>query len=253
MMEKFMTLFGRKKVTPPTGPREPSDDPKLQPGHQAVLRHLIETEKTEPGARERLAGAIVFDLAYNLLKNERGVQIEIIIAVLASVAGQECIAPIVAAAPDNATMQELGLIVVKGHDGRIYFFGDPPNRLLVESPDSVISLAFGAAKALGAPVTMTMILEEMRKVASRVGGADFESLNLPKEHMVDRPTEWVRVFRAKLVEALDLYDVLPMRRATALGYALQKAIDAGKQCLDPLVAAQIALQCAARTSKIIVT
>lgn len=247
-----MALFGRKKVTPPKGPREPSDGSKLQPGHQAVLRHLIETERTEPGARERLAGAIVFDFACNLLKDERGVQIETIIAVLASVAGQECIAPIIAAAPNNATMQELGLTVVKGHDGRIYFFGDPPNRLLVESPDSVISLAFGAAQALGAPVTMTMIHEEMRKVASRAGGADFESLDLPPEHMVDRPTEWARVFRAKLAEALDLYDVLPMRRATALGYALQKAIDAGKQSLDPLVAAQIVLQCATRTPNVLV-
>lgn len=247
-----MALFGRKKVTPPTGPREPTGDPKLQPGHQAVLRHLLEKEKTEPGARERLVGAILFDLAYDLLKNERGVQIEIILAVLASVAGQECIAPIIAAAPNDATMQELGLTVVKGNDGRIYFFGDPPNRLLVEAPDSVISLAFGAAQALGAPVTMTMIHEEMRKVASRVGGADFENLDLPPKHMVDRPTEWARVFRAKLAEALDLYDVPPMRRATALGYALQKAIDAGKQSLDPLVAAQIVLQCATRTAKVIV-
>lgn len=247
-----MALFGRKKVTPPTGPRDPSDDPKDQPGHQAVLRHLLEKEKVEPGARERLAGAIVFDLAYDLLKNERGVQIEIILAVLASVAGQECIAPIIAAAPSNATMEELGLTVVKGSDGRFYFFGDPPNRLLVESQDSVISLAFGAAQALGAPVTMDMISEEMRKVASRVGGTDFESLDLPPKHMVDRPTEWARVFRAKLAEALDLYDVPPMRRATALGYALQKAIEVGKQSLDPFIAAQIVLQCATRTAKVIV-
>lgn len=247
-----MAWFGRKKVTPPTGPGNPSDDPKHQPGHQAVLRHLLEKEKAEPGVRERLAGAILFDLAYDLLKNERGVQIEIILAVLASVAGQECIAPIIAAAQNETTMEELGLTVVKGHDGRFYFFGDPPNRLLVESPDSVISLAFGAAQALGAPVTMTMIQEEMRKVASRVGGTDFESLDLPPEHMVDRPTEWARVFRVKLAEGMDLYDVPPMRRAAALGYALQKAIAAGKETLDPLVAAQIVLQCATRTAKVIV-
>ena len=246
-----MALFGRKKAAPPSGPSGPSGEQKNQPGHQAVLRHLLEKEKEEPGIRERLAGTIVVDLAYNLLKDERGVRIEHLLAVLASVAGQECLAPILAAASNDTTMEELGLTVVKGYDGRFYFFGDPSNRLLLESHDSVISLAFGAAQALGAPVTMEMIKEEMGKVAARVGGPDFERLDLPPQHMDDRPTEWARVFRAKLAAALDLYDVPPMRRATALGYALQKAIEAGKS-LDPLIAARIVLQCATRTAKVIV-
>jgi hypothetical protein len=249
-MALFGSLFGRKKAPPPAGSGGQSDVQKNQPGHQAVLRHLREREKAEPGIRERVAGAIVFDLACELLKDERGVRIETLLAVLASVAGQECIAPILAAAANDTTMEQLGLTVIKGHDGRFYFFGDPPNRLLVESQDSPISLAFGAAQELGAPVTMDMINEEMGKVASRVGGPDFESLDLPAEHMVDRPTEWARVFRVKLAEALDLYDVPPMRRATALGYALQKAIDAGG--LDPLIAARIVLQCATRTAKVII-
>lgn len=247
-------MFGRKKTTPPAGAGGPPDDnQKNQPGHQAVLRHLLEQEKVEPGIRERLAGAVVFDLAYQLLQDERGVRIENLLAVLASVAGQECIAPIVAAAPNDATMEQLGLTVIKGNDGRFYFFGDSPNRLLVESQDSVISLAFGAAQALGAPVTMEMITDEMAKVASRAGGPEFEALDLPPEHMVDRPTEWARVFRGKLVEALDLYDVPPMRRATALGYAIQKAMDAAKQNLDPLLAARIVLQCATRTAKVLIS
>ena len=247
-----VVVFGRKKVEPPLEPRAPSDEQKNHPGHQAVLRHLLEREKIEPGIRERLAGTVLFDLAYELLKDERGVRIETLLAVLASVGGQECIAAIIATAASDTPMEQLGLTVIKGNDGRFYFFGDPPNRLLVESEDSLISLAFGAAQALGAPVTMEMIGAEMSKVASRVGGPDFESLDLPSEHMVDRPTEWARVFRPKLTEAMDLYDVPPSRRATALGYALQKAIEAGKQTLDPLIAARIVLQCATRTAKLII-
>ena len=249
-----MGLFGRKKVEPPSGGSGGGggdDDQKSQPGHQAVLRHLLEREKTEPGVRERLAGAIVFDLAYDIMKDERGVRIENMLAMLASVGGQQCIAPIIAAAPPNATMEQLGLTVVKGNDGRMYFFGDAPNRLLIESQEALLSLAFGAAQGLGAPVTMDMILEEMRIVATRVGGPDFETLDLPEEHKVDRPTEWVRVFTPAIVDALDLYDVPPMRRATAIGYAIQKAMDAGKGNLDPLLAAKIVLQCAARTAKVL--
>ena len=248
-----MGLFGRKKATPSTAePQGGGDDPKNEPGHQAVLRNLREQEKAEPGIREQLAGRILFDLAYRLLQDDRGARIENLIAMLASVGGQECLAPILAAAPPNATLEQMGLMGIKGNDGRLYLFGDPPNRLLVESADSLLSLTFGAAHALGAPVTVEMIHEEMKKVASRAGAPEFETLDLPAEHMVDRPSEWVRVFRPQIVEALDLYEVPPMRRATAVGYALQKTIDMGKDSLDPFVSARIALQCATRASKVLI-
>jgi hypothetical protein len=245
-----MGLFGRKKVEPAGGGSGGGEDPKNEPGHQAVLRHLREKEKEEPGVRERLAGAILFDFSYDLMKDDRGVRIENLLAMLGSVGGQQCIAPIIHGARPNATAEEMGLTVIKGNDGRMYFFGDPPNRLLVESPDSLISLAFGAAQALGAPVTMEMILAEMKKVASRAGGPEFEVLDLPPQHMVDRPSEWARVFTSKILPPLDLYDVPPMRRAIAIGYTLQKAVDAGKGSLDPMISAQIVLQCATRTSKV---
>ena len=246
-------MFGRKKAKPPGGGSEgPPDDQKNQPGHQAVLSHLREREVSDPGIRERLAGAILFDFAYDLMKDDRGVHIESLLAMLGSVGGQECIAPIIAAASGDTTLEQMGLMGVRGDDGRLYLFGDPPNRLLVESEDSLLSLTFGAAQALGAPVTMQMILDEMKKVAGSVGGPDFEKLDLPPEHMVDRPTEWARVFRSKLAGPLDLYDVPPMRRACAIGYAIQKAIDAGKQNLDPLLSATIVLQCATRTSKVLI-
>jgi hypothetical protein len=251
-----MGLFGRKKVTIPpggSGGGAGREDQKNLPGHQAVLADLREKERAEPGIRERLAGTVVFDLACQLLKNERGIRIENLLAMLASVGGQQCIAPIINGAPMNTPMEQLGLTVVQSNNGQTYFFGDPPNRLLLESQDSLLSLAFGAAQALGAPVTMDMILGEMKKVASCVGGPDFETLDLPPDHMVDRPTEWARFFTAKIVEALDLYDVPPMRRATAIGYALQKSIDAGKQSIDPLLSAQIILQCATRSSKVLIS
>ena len=130
-------MFGRKKVAAGGGGSGSRiDEQKNQPGHQAVLRHLREKEREEPGIRERLAGSILFDFVYDVLKDERGVNIDILLAVLASVGGQECIAPVIDAAPADATMEQLGLTVIKGNDGRLYFFGDAPNRLLIESRDS---------------------------------------------------------------------------------------------------------------------
>lgn len=250
-----MALFGRKKVTATvggTGGNPPESDQKNHPGHQAVLRHLREQEKTEPGIREALAGRILFDFVCDLMKDERGVRIENLLAVLASVGGQECLAPIIEAAAPATTMEQLGLTVVKGNDGRMFFFGDAPNRLLVESADSLISLAFGTAQALGAAVTMDMIHDEMRLVASRAGSAEFELLDLPDAHMVDRPTEWARVFRRKLAAPMDLYDVPPMRRATTIGNAIQRAMMAAKDSSDPMINARIVLQCATRTAKVLI-
>jgi hypothetical protein len=252
-----MGLFGRKKPGPPSGGS--GDNPKDQPGHQAVLRHLADKEKEEPGFREQVAAGILFDLAYPLVQDERGVRIENLLAMLASVGGQQCLAPIIAAAPPNATLEQMQLMGIKGNDGRLYLFGDPPNRLLLESADSLLSLTFGAAQHLGAPVTMEMIHEEMKKVASSAGGAEYEVLDLPAANMVDKPSEWVRGFNAKIVEALDLYEVPPLRRATAIGYTIQKALEMGQRAaatghadLDPLTAARIVLQCATRTSKVLI-
>jgi hypothetical protein len=244
-----MGLFGRRKADPPPGGS--GDNPKDHPGHQAVLRHLSEKEKVEPGIREQVAGGILFDFAFQLLKDERGVRIENLLAMLASVGGRQCLVPIIETAPPNTTLDQMSLKGLKGNDGHMYLFGDPPNRLLLESPDSLLSLAFGAAQALGAPVTLEMIHHEMGTVASRAGTPEFETLDLPEQHKIDRPSEWARAFTTKIVEALDLYEVPPLRRATAIGYALQKAIDMGKESLDPLVAARIVLQCATRTSKLL--
>lgn len=222
-----------------------------------MLRYLSEREKVEPGIRERVAAAMLFPFALDMLKEDAGVRVENLLAMLASVAGQECILPIVALVADaakiDAALTLLGLAVVKGKDCRVYYFGDAPNRLLAESEESVLGLALGAAKALGAAVSFDMIGDEMHKVASRVGGAEFETLDLPRENMVDRPTNWVRFARKPLIEALDVYEVPPNRRAAALGYTIQKAIDAGKHTLDPVIAAQIVLQCATRTAKTIVS
>lgn len=247
-----MGLFGRKKSNP-VDDRAGQTQTEHQPGHAAVLRHLNEIEQSEPEARERLAGAVIFDLALQILNVDRRVRLEDLFAMLASVGGQQCIAPIVQAAPANTNFDTLDLMAVQGNDGRLYLFGDPPNRLLLESEDSLLSLAFGAAQTWGAPVTMTMIYEEMKNVASRIGGPEFDVLDLPREHMVDKPTEWARSFNAKILEALDQYQVPPMRRATAIGYAIQRAFEMSKKTLDPFVAAKIVLQCACRTSKTLIS
>lgn len=255
-------MFGRKGLKPPASPPPPPEptppgsgaggDPKDHPGHQAVLRLLNEKDAAEPATRLQLAGQVVFDLACRMLQNERGVRIEDLLACLGSVGGHLCLAAVLAPLEaDRRRPQEAGLMVVEGKDGQLYYFGDEPNRLLLESEMSLLSLTLGAAHHLGAPVTLDMVHEVMKRTAASVGSTDFGRPQLPAEHMPAlSPLEWVEHGRRRMIEALDLYEVRPDARPSAIGFAIQRAIDAGKDTLAPLLAAQIVAECAVPMSKV---
>jgi hypothetical protein len=50
---------------------------------------------------------------------------------------------------------QVGMVEVEGRDGHRYYFGDEPNRLLLESSASLLSLVLGAAHAHRACVRST--------------------------------------------------------------------------------------------------
>ncbi|PCD04226.1 hypothetical protein COC42_08035 [Sphingomonas spermidinifaciens] len=181
-----------------------------------------------------------------------GIRIENLLALLASVGGQQCLLPILAMlGGEGRPLKDVGMVQAKTEDGNVYFFGDASNRLLVESELSLISLAFGAARDCGAPVSMEMIHAEMQHVASSIGDDEaLFRLDLPESHAVDSPLNWAAHFSPMFVEACDLYRLPPMERAAAFGFALQRAIIEGKDAIDPMIAARIILSCAMRTSKI---
>jgi hypothetical protein len=230
-----------------------SEDAKSHPGHQAVLRQLREREQEEPLIRAQVAGTIVFDLFVRLLGERTGrVRIDDLIAALASVGGHLCLVAVLDTLQERGlTPAQVGMLEVKGSDGHRYYFGDEPNRLLLESSESLLSLVLGAAHAHGAPVSLDMVHEAMGRTAKRVGTAEFGQPELPDQHQSAlSPFEWVEHGRGKIGEALDLYDVPPRSRPTAVGFALQRAIDDGREVLDPLLAAKIAVECSVPMAKV---
>jgi hypothetical protein len=62
--------------------------------------------------------------------------------------------------------------------------------------------------------------------------------------------QFVEHGRKRLVEALDLYEVRPEDRPSAIGFAIARAIEAGKGAIDPLLAAQVVTECAVPMSKV---
>lgn len=240
--------FGRKD-------KESSDreDPKKHPGHQAVLRMLAEKEKDDPLIRPQVAAGIVLDLYFRILAEKDGrVRIEDLIAALASIGGHLCLFGVMTQLKlAGMTPQQIGMIDTVGKDGHHYFFGDEPNRLLLESPNALLSLVLGAASALGAPVTLEMVHEVMKRTANRVGTEEFGRPEIPEPHRpVMSSFEWVKHTRDRMLEALYLYNVPPLVAPTVAGFALQRAIDQGRSVLDPMMAARIAIECAVPMAKV---
>src|SRR4030081_1224002 len=85
-----LPIFGKKPAAAPPPP-PPSEDPKDHPGHRAVLNHLRTLDATQPEARLQLAGSILANLVYQMVKGERGARIEDFLAILGSVGGHACI------------------------------------------------------------------------------------------------------------------------------------------------------------------
>src|SRR4051794_3011097 len=167
-----LPVFGKKKPAAPPPP-PPSEDAKDHPGHRAVLNRLRTLDATQPEARLQLAGNILFDLVYQLVKDERGARIEDFLAILGSVGGHVClIGALDSLARGGSKLTGAPLVVMEGKDGNRYYFGDLPNQALLESHLSLLSLTLGAAQANGGSVSLEKVHDVMGYVASTVGTSD---------------------------------------------------------------------------------
>ncbi len=244
-------VFGRKGVTSPGAPA--SNDPRMnQPGHSHVLGHLDRNEEDEPLQRARLAGRIVFELTCKMLSGERGVRIEDALAALASNGGFACIvATLTALRAAQRTPQSVGVIEVGAKDGQRYYFGDMPNTALWEHPESLLSLALGAAQGCGGSINREMVEVVMSRTASALGSEQFGRVLVEAPHRPgDEPIEYVRHLWPNYLDALALYKVPADQWPMTFGFALQLAIEGGKEVLDPTLAARICIDCAVPMAKL---
>jgi hypothetical protein len=184
------------------------------------------------------------------LKNDRGVHIESLLACLGALAGYACQACVRENhARTGATSPESGLTVASGADGRRYFFGDPLNRLLAEDRCSVWSFTAGAVQHLGKPLPdIEGIFEH---VASTVGGAQFGIPRIPADHRPgDVPINYLKAVWPQLLPIAKRFADEPAHLPMIYGLAIQHAIFAARNIIDPTLAATIAMECAVPMSKV---
>lgn len=244
-----MPIFGKRKAA--ASPPPPGAD-RGGPGHEAVLRRLRALDATDPQQRLQVAGTVVFDLVYRMVATaEKGARIEDVLAVLGSVGGYSCIIGVLAGLARGGAMPTgHQLVVMSGADGNRYYFGDLPNQALLESHLSLLSLTLGAAQSQGGHVSLDKVHDVMRHVAGTVGRAEFGTPRIAEPHRPgDLPFNYIKFLAPKIFDALDLYEVAKDKWASAIGFAVQRAIDGSKDVLDPTIAADIVTECAVPAAK----
>src|SRR5262249_26673320 len=111
-----LPFFGKKPAAPP-----PPQGPQDHPGHRAVLNRLRSPDAPQPEARLQLAGNVLFDFVYQMVKGERGARIEDFLAILGSVGGHACIVGALdTIARSGGKPAENQLVVMEGKDGNRY-------------------------------------------------------------------------------------------------------------------------------------
>ena len=215
-----------------------------------IKKVIAEHKKTDPLAGPKLGSVEVYNWILKVLKNERGVHFESFISLLGSLGGYSCQVCVreQMGVPEK-TPENKAFVIVEGKDGTRYFFGDAINKPLAESQYSIWSLTAGALKHLGKePINIREIFEHVSKT---VGSGGFGIPRIPSNHSPSaHPIKflsdaWPHVYPfAK--DFCETPEELPM----LFGMAIQKAILDGKDVIDPVLAATIAIESAIPMSKV---
>ena len=147
--------------------------------------------------------------------------------------------------PETAAFNVIGT-----KDGKQYFFGDPLNSALAESQYSIWGLAGGAAKNAGCK-EFPDISEIFGHTTTVLGGEQFGIPRVPENHRAgDTQINYLTGIWPALFPTVKLFCPNPVDWPILFGLAIQEAISAGKNVIDPGMALKIVMESAIPMSKV---
>ncbi|NOR71556.1 MAG: hypothetical protein GQ532_18030 [Methylomarinum sp.] len=140
--------------------------------------------------------------------------------------------------------------IIETTDGNNYYFGDLPNKPLVEGQVSVWGLVADIIQHLQKP-ELPDINTIFYHVANTVGDSQFGIPRIPDKHKPgDLPINYVASMWTVLLPVVVLFCDKPMERPILLGLAIQQVIEMGKDVIPPSMAAQLVMEGAIPMSKL---
>jgi hypothetical protein len=238
----FGKLFGSKRKEE----KAQQTDPKTA----ALINVIREHSKKDPLVGAKLGGKEIFQRLLDGMKSSKGVHIESLLCALGALAGYACQANLRAQAlakgmPETAPFQTVGT-----KDGKKYFFGDPLNDALAGPQYSVWGLVGGAAQHIGAKELPD--LNEIFQHSSSVPGSDqFGIPRVPENHKPgDTPIDYLKTIWPAFFPTVKLFCPTPADWPILYSFAIQEAIYAGKNVIDPNLALRIVMESAIPMSKV---
>lgn len=216
----------------------PAAKPTRSPAQEALLRAIAEKRAEDPLIGAKLGAKEIVQWLFAVMKNEKGVHIESLLAVLGALAGYSCQASV------RARQGRAAFVVADGADGKKYFFGDALNKPLAEDKYSVWGLAAGAAQKNGCE-TLPDLAGIFKHSAESVGGKAFGIPRLPANHQPgDTPINFLKVLWPKALPILEDFCAGPSEWPILLGLSIQDVIFQAKGVIDPRLALEIVMECA---------
>lgn len=197
-----------------------------------VLAHQVDIQReTDPLVGAKLAGREIYANLLEMLKTEKGVHIESLLAVIGSVGGYECMNGIMTVF--NKLLAELGLSVTVGgalsifiaetEDGGKYLFGDCAG-------NEFCLFCMNAAKTPEPPIEALKPLSA--RSASTAGTPEYWQTPFD-DKVKSSPKELAEMFRGKFDTTYRTFCLYPQERMVAWSIAAQLAVEQASRVISP--------------------
>lgn len=240
-------MFGRRQKPQP----EPAATPEESPGTLALMAQVRSQLEEKPLLGAQIAGKEILQNAVTMLKNDRGVQVEALAAILGGLAGRACLlAALAGQAGSDPRLNTLTINTVGTKDGASYLMGDAINRQLAEAPYSVFALIAGYLQSVGEPIPDA---HEYFSHSSRVlGGPEFGVPRYaPGTGAASTPLEYADALWATFGNSLRRYAPDPQLWPVAYGMAVQEMLGMARQSgLDLQVLVRVVMDSALAVAKV---
>ena len=223
---------------------------EVNPAQDALMRAIEEKRKTDPLIGAKLGGKEISQRLIAGMKNDKGVHVESLLSALGALAGYSCQSSLRELAVAKGDDETSVFMIVKGADGKKYFYGDPLNQRLAENQYSVWGLAAGAAQSNGC-TTLPDVNEIFTHVTHTVGGSEFGIPRIPDGHKPgDIPTNYVKALWPSFLPIIKKFCKQSAEWPILYGSAIQEIIDMSKGVIAPDLALKIVMESAIPMSKV---
>ncbi|MGR3661990.1 MAG: hypothetical protein ACU0CA_12525 [Paracoccaceae bacterium] len=246
-------FFKRKKPSPPENKARNSNELAVV----AMLGAIEKQEEDDKLVRAKITGKEITVNLIEMIKDKRGIRIEIALGILGSLAGFSTSYAVVHEMSRGALKAEMPeVMIVEMKSGEKFMFGEYINRklaggeLIGDQSLSLWSLIAGKAEQLGGSPKLDLN-ELFSRVAKSAGNPEFGTLSVPElHHPGASPQEIVKGMFAKFLPILERYELPVDQYFLAFALSGQEMMEIGKDCLTSDISVQIFMECAVPASKL---